>query len=305
MASITRWDINAWVLQTWLYRTVLENFEPNVEFFNMGEKPMFEDGYNTVSWAKFSQLTVSTATSTLTDWVTPTETAFNATVVSASPSEYGIYVNLSSMLLDTSAINFVQGSAVEIGSNMARIIDNIVQTEVMAGTNVRYSGNATSRVSIDATDTLDWEDLIGAYTELQTANAPTYDGYYVAILHPHTVYDLKKDTSVTWFIETNKYVTPEKMIKGEIGAINGVRIVVSSNVQTFTSTVTVYPTLVCGRGAYGVPSLNSLRTFITPRTASDSDPLAQRVKVGAKVAFVTKRLQENAMVRIESGTSFA
>jgi len=59
------------------------------------------------------------------------------------------------MLLDTSAINFVQGSAVEIGSNMARIIDNIVQTEVMAGTNVRYSGNATSRATVDATDTLD------------------------------------------------------------------------------------------------------------------------------------------------------
>ena len=37
------------------------------EFFNMGEKPMFEDGYNTVSWAKFSQLTVTTATATLTD----------------------------------------------------------------------------------------------------------------------------------------------------------------------------------------------------------------------------------------------
>jgi len=305
MSAITRWDINAWVLQTWLYRTVLENFEPNVEFFAMWEKPMFEDGYNTVSWAKFSQLTVSTATATLTDWVTPTETAFNATVVSASPSEYGIYVNLSSMLLDTSAINFIQGSAKEIGSNMARIIDNIVQTEVMAGTNVRYSGDATSRATVDATDTLDWEDLIGAYTELQSANAPTYEWYYVAILHPHTVYDLKKDTSVTWFIETNKYVTPEKMIKGEIGAINGVRIVVSSNVQTFASTVTVYPTLILGRGAYGVPSLNSLRTFITPRTASDSDPLAQRVKVGAKVAFVTKRLQENAMVRLESGTSFA
>ena len=305
MASITRADINAWVLQTWLYRTVLENFEPNVEFFNMGEKPMFEDGYNTVSWAKFSQLTVSTATATLTDWVTPTETAFNATVVSASPDEYGIYVNLSSMLLDTSAINFVQGSAVEIGSNMARIIDNIVQTEVMAGTNVRYSGDATSRVTIDATDTLDGEDLIGAFTQLQSANAPTYEWYYVAIVHPHAIYDLKKDTSVTWFIETNKYVTPEKMIKGEIGAINGVRIVVSSNVQTFTSTVTVYPTLVCGRGAYGVPSLNSLQTFITPRTASDSDPLAQRVKVGAKVAFVAKRLQEDAMVRLESATSFA
>jgi len=33
----------------------------------MGEKPTFEDGYNTVSWAKFTKLTVSVATATLTD----------------------------------------------------------------------------------------------------------------------------------------------------------------------------------------------------------------------------------------------
>jgi hypothetical protein len=33
----------------------------------MGEKPTFEDGYNTVSWAKFTQLNVTVANSTLTD----------------------------------------------------------------------------------------------------------------------------------------------------------------------------------------------------------------------------------------------
>jgi hypothetical protein len=59
--------LNAGVLQTWLYRTVLENFEPNLEFFNMGEKPVFEDGYNTVSWAKFTQLSVTGATALLDD----------------------------------------------------------------------------------------------------------------------------------------------------------------------------------------------------------------------------------------------
>jgi len=305
MSAIQRWDINAGVLQTWLYRKVLENFEPNVEFYAMGEKPTFEDGYNTVSWAKFSQLNVTGATATLSDGVTPADTAFNASVVSASPSEYGLYVNLSSMLLDTSAINFIQGASVEIGSNMARIIDNLVQDEVMTGTNVRYSGDATDRASIGADDTLDGEDLIGAYTQLDADNAPKFEWYYVAIVHPHCIYDLKKDSSVTGFIETNKYVTPEKMIKGEIGAINGCRIVVSSNVNTFTSTTTVYPTLVVGRGAYWVPTLNGLKTFITPRTASDSDPLAQRVKVGAKIAFVAKKLQEWAMTRIESATSFA
>ncbi len=54
MTAVTRALAGSWVLQTWLYRTVLESFEPNVEFYNMGEKPMFEDWYNTVSCAKFS-----------------------------------------------------------------------------------------------------------------------------------------------------------------------------------------------------------------------------------------------------------
>lgn len=305
MAAITRWDINSGVLQTWLYRTTLKNFEPNLYFYNMGEKPTFEDGYNTVSWAKFTQLTVTVANSTLTDWVTPSETAFNATAITATPTEYGIYVNLSSMLLDTSAINFVSGAAVEVGSNLARIVDQVVQTEVMAGSNVIYSGGATGRADVDNTDLLAGVDLIKAYTKLQAASAPMIDGYYVGIVHPHNIFDLKKESAITGFIEASKYVQPEKMIKGEIGALNGVRLVVSPNVKTFASTVTVYPTLVVGRGAYWVPTLNSMQSFITPRTASDSDPLAQRVKVGAKIAFVAKRLQENAMVRIESGTSFA
>ena len=305
MAAIKRSDINSGILQTWLYRTTLENFEPNLYFYNMGEKPVFEDGYNTVSWAKFTQLSVDVATATLTDWVTPSETAFNATAITATPSEYGIYVNLSSMLLDTSALNFVTWAAKEVGSNMARIIDQVVQNEVMGGTNVVYSWNATSRATIDVADTLKGKDLIKAFTTLDAKNAPKIDGYYVAIVHPHVIYDLKQETSVTWFIETNKYVMPEKMIKWEIWALNGVRLVTSSNVKTFTSTVTVYPTLVIGKWAYWVPTLNTLQTFITPRAASDSDPLAQRVKVWAKVWFVAKRLQEDAMLRIESATSFA
>lgn len=305
MAAIKRSDINSGILQTWLYRTTLENFEPNLYFYNMGEKPVFEDGYNTVSWAKFTQLSVDVTTATLTDWVTPNETAFNATAITATPSEYGIYVNLSSMLLDTSALNFVTWAAKEVGSNMARIIDQVVQNEVMWGTNVVYSWNATSRATIDAACTLKGKDLIKAFTTLDAKNAPKIDGYYVAIVHPHVIFDLKQETSVTWFIETNKYVMPEKMIKWEIWALNGIRLVTSSNVKTFASTVTVYPTLVIGKWAYWVPTLNTLQTFITPRAASDSDPLAQRVKVWAKVAFVAKRLQENAMLRIESATSFA
>ena len=49
------------------YKKTLENFEPNLYFHKMGEKPVFEDGYNTVTWIRFDQLTVDSATATLTE----------------------------------------------------------------------------------------------------------------------------------------------------------------------------------------------------------------------------------------------
>ena len=50
------------------------------------------------------------------------------------------------------------------------------------------------------------------------------------------------------------------------------------------SGVNVYPGFVVGNGAFGTCVLNgmALQTFITPKGPSDSDPLAQRRKVGAK-----------------------
>lgn len=128
---------------------------------------------------------------------------------------------------------------------------------------------------------------------------------YVAIAHPNVIYDLRAETGVGSWLDSNKYVTPEKIFKWEVGALNGVRFVESSNVKTFASTVTVYPTLFLGRGAYGISECQTLQTYITPRTASDSDPLAQRQKIGSKIAFSAKRLQEDAMVRVESATSFS
>ena len=303
MSAIQRSDMNSNVLQTLAYKRVLETFEPNLYFYAMGEKPVFEDGYNTVTWLKFDQLTVTPTNATLTDGLTPTDTAFNATAITASPTQYGIYVNLSDMLLKTAPVNFISGASNAVGKNIARVVDEVIQTEVMGGTNVQYSGNATARANVDTSDTFSGTDLNKAFTTLQANDAPMIDGYYVGIIHPNALYDLKEDTSATGFIEASKYAMPEGLFKGEIGALNGVRLVVSSHVQTFASTTTVYPTLIMGSGAYGTSTLQNLETFVTPAVASDSDPLAQRRKVGAKIAFVPKRLQEEAMVRVESGYS--
>jgi hypothetical protein len=67
MAVNIKSGIGANYLQTKLYKTLLENFEPNLYFYEMGEKPMVEDGIGTVSWAKPSKLTVTAAGATLTE----------------------------------------------------------------------------------------------------------------------------------------------------------------------------------------------------------------------------------------------
>lgn len=306
MAAVTRNDMNANVLQTWLNRKVLKTLEPKLYFFQFGEKPMVEDGYNTIAWAKYDQIATSSVTTgtTSNDGVTPDDTAFNATVVSVSPTQYRIVVSLSDMVIERNVINFVEGAAIAVGNAMARKIDAVIQTTIMAGTNVYYGGTAAARSSLAATDVLTTALLNKTSSKLISLNAdPMDDGYFVAVIHPYQLYDLRASTAAGSWLDVNKYAQPGGIYKGEIGLLFGVRIIVSSFVQTFSSTVTVYPALVFGKGAYGVGSFQTLKSYVTPAVSSDSDPLAQRRKVGAKVAFGTQILQQNCMYRIETGAT--
>jgi len=307
MAAITRNDLNANILQTWLYRQTLEVFEPQLYFHKYGTKPTVPGGYNTVSWAKFDQIAASSVTTgtTSNDGVTPNDTDFDATVITATPVQYRIVVNLSDQLIQYNVIAFVEGALKAIGDAMARKIDTVIQTTIMAGDNVIYAdpANNSARTDLAATDVLTAQLLNRSNAFLMNKNAPTFDGSYVAVAHPYQIFDLRSETGTGNWLDVNKYVTADKIFKGEIGMLNGVRVVQSQNVQTFSSTVTVYPCLVLGSGAYGVTEWQSLKVYTTPMVASDSDPLAQRMKVGAKMAFATTILQQNAMVRVETGAT--
>lgn len=303
--AVNRGEMNAGVLQTWLKREVLENFEPNLYFYKAGEQPSVEAGYNTIGWAKFTQLDEDNITegSTADDGVSPTPIAFNATVITATPKQYRVVVSLSDMLIELNVINFLKGAAREVGAAMARRIDKEIQTIIMAGDYVIYGGGNSARTALDATDVLTAQLLNKANALLEARYAPKIDGYYMAYAHPYQIYDLRNETGTGNWLEVNKYVTPDKIFRGEIGMLSNIRIVMAPFIQKFSSTVDVYPCLVLGKGAYGVGTFQSLQTFITPAVASDSDPLAQRRKVGSKVAFAAKRLQEASMLRIETGVT--
>lgn len=305
MAAVTRNDLNSGVLQTWLSRQVLKNFEPNLYFYKAGKKPDTPSGYNTIGWAKFTQIAdsaVTTGTSS-DDGVTPSDTAFNATVITATPVQYRIVVTLSDMLIELNVINFLTGAAMEVGSAMARKIDKVIQATIMAGTNVIYGGSAAARSALGDSDIMTAQLLNKASAKLENFYAPKIDGFYLAFIHSYQLYDLRSETGAGNWLEVNKYARPEQIFKGEIGMLNGIRVVLAPFIQTFTSTKTVYPALVVGADAYGVAEFQTLKSYVTPAVPSDSDPLAQRRRVGSKLAFATKILQENSMIRIETGAT--
>lgn len=115
----------------------------------------------------------------------------------------------------------------------------------------------TSRADLDATAQLTVDLIDQAVALLQTQNADTIGDSFVAIVHPHTSYDIRKDPN---WIEAHKYAAPEEIFNGEIGKINNVRFVVSSEAKVWKGDgcpagLAVYSTLVLGAHAYATTEL--------------------------------------------------
>lgn len=302
-------NVNAsWqLLQTWLDRTVLENFEPNLRFYDMWEKPARQSGYNTLAWTRCNKLTVTPTNALLTEWVTPDDTAITFTTISLTANQYGMYAVISDILEDVSPVPMVANALKVIWANMARIIDQVIQGVVGAWANVIYAGSATSRATLATTDLMTPTLLAKANAFLSTKAAPVFGDGYIAVMHPNVIFDLQTWTATGWFMDLSKYTESGRaqLVNGEIGKIFNVRVVSSPFIQTFASTVTVYPTYVMWKGAYWVADLQGLRSYMVGDGASKSDPLAQRRYVGAKVAFNAIILQPDALVRIESASSLS
>ncbi len=71
------------------------------------------------------------------------------------------------------------------------------------------------------------------------------------------------------------------------------------------SGVTVHVVWVFGNEAVGCTELDALQAFLTPATASDSDPAVQRRKCSYKTMFKPLILNHNMIRKIEAGSAFA
>lgn len=300
--------------KTFYDRTLLESAKPNLIHSQFGQKrPIPKNGGKKIEFRRYGAL--PKALTPLTEGVTPDGRKLTVTAIEAEVHQYGDYVALSDVLDLTAIDNNVLEATKAIGNQAGLTLDTITRNILQAGTNVQYCPKigatgttaVTSRADIDATCKLTVDEIKKAVATLKANNVPKISGSYVAIIHPYAAYDLMSDPA---WEEMHKYTTSDNMYEGEIGRIAGVRFVESSEaliVKTSTNPA-VFCTLVLGENAYGITEVTGggLKTIIKQLgSAGTADPLDQRSTVGWKAMQTAEILQQNYMIRIESGGAFS
>ena len=395
--SITNSDALSPEMKTFYDKTLITLAGANLVHEQFGQKrPIPKNGGKTIEFRKFSKL--PKAMKAITEGVTPSGNKLNVSSVSCTVDQYGDYVEQTDMLELTAVDNTIVEATKELAAQAGLTLDTEVRNEIVGGTNVMYvptlddkdrEQEVTSRADITADCKMRVKDVFKAAAELKAVNAPKINGSYVAIIHPYVAYDLMQDAAEQW-IGIQKYADPDKILRGEIGTLGGVRFVESTEAKvygpaeiadgfsrftvktavsssttsvavnepltakTFSTPVPVYVdgaentitaisvsggtatitlgtavtslsagAVICGRGAgkdgsavfctlfigenaYGVTDVEGggLEHIVKQR-GYGNDPLNQRSSVGWKATKVAKRLVEEYLIRVESGSEFS
>lgn len=287
-------------------RALMRRLVPNLVYTKYGQRrsaPKNEG--DTVSFRRFNAL--APATDALTEGVTPSGSDLTVSSLTATVKQYGDFVEISDKLDMVGIDPVLSESAGVLGEQAALTIDTIVRDEVTSGTSVIYAGGKANRDALTAADVITSADIRKAVRTLKRNNAkPMEGGFYIGIIHPDVAYDIMSDSM---WQDISKYSGGTQIMKGEIGKLHGVRFIESTNNRQAENTgkVPVHLSMIIGQDAYGVVDVagRSKPEMIVKGAGSSgtADPLNQRATSGWKAMFTAKRLQELAMVRIESAAT--
>ena len=299
-------------MKTYYDTELLENARSNLIFAQFGKKqPLPANKGRTMEWRKWNTLPNA---DTLTEGVIPTGKKMGMSNLTASLTQYGIFVAITD-LLDLHAIDDVLlGATEELGASAGETMDILIRNVLQANTNVMYcdtvgadgaKSEAADYSAMSADNNRLTPDMVNkAVTWLKKNKVPTINGKYVAIIHPSVSYDLR--SSNEW-IEAHKYAATTEIFNGEIGELHGVRFVETTNAKiTDQGGKMVYTTMFLGKDAYGIvdPEGGGLEMIVKDKSEVGG-PLEQYSTAGYKFEAATKILYPERLVLVESCSAYS
>lgn len=196
----------------------------------------------------------------------------------------------------------------ELAYSASLSIDTLVRNQVANSGTAQRAAAAAHVTAIPSTAYLLLNEVRKAVRNLDRNNARRLnDGYYVAVAHPDSIFDLMGDTSTGGWIDANKYTESNagKLLKGEVGKLYGVRFLQTTNgytnaVSSITGTGTVLHTSFFGTDAFGVTELQNLKTYVKGfGTGGTGDPTEKIATAGWKTTFGTQMLNNTWAINVQ------
>lgn len=196
----------------------------------------------------------------------------STSTMTISVSEKAKAVAVSEKLLRQSITDVMGDAALSLGMHYAKNRDSMCRDVLLGGSNVIWAKGRASRANLIAADTFDVDLIREAVEFLATNKAPKFDlDAYVCFVHPHQSKSLRKDAA---WINAANYGAPGQIFTGEIGRIEDVRFVETTQVPyvkigtqdiwadsvdtgdntsvAANSNTSVYRAVVVGQNSFGV-----------------------------------------------------
>ena len=224
-------------MKTFYSNYLINLAEPELVHDQFGqEHPIPKNGGKIIEFRKYSAL--PKALTALTEGVTPAGQKLSMSVITATVAQYGGFIELSDVLLLTAIDNNLMQATTALASQAGRTLDTITREVLVGGTNVQYAeGQVSARANLvggSSTDAdnhyMTVEAVRKAVRTLKVMNTPRINGSFVGIIHPDCAHDLMSDPK---WVNVKTYSDPSGIYEGEIGKIEGVRFVESSEAKIF------------------------------------------------------------------------
>ncbi len=298
-----------------LFLTVAED---NLVFKQLGQKNLKVEkgagGYGTgaVYWTKmvnFARVTAGQG-----EGVPTTAVSASAVNVTGSTAQYDAAASVSDILAYTAMGDIMKRVIERLAYQAGGSIDDVIKNTVSNSGTPQYAGSVTSYSSIPATGTLSITEIKKAVRRLDRANAMKPNGgFYTAVAHPDSLFDLQSDTTTGGWIDANKYTdaNANKLMNGEVGKLHGVRFLQTNNAfvrigaqSSVPASGSTYVTSVFGKDAFGVTELQDLKTYIKNfGSAGTADPTDKVATAGWKTTFGVAVLDSTFFVNINHAVS--
>lgn len=267
------------------------------------KRPLPKKSGKTIKFRRYANL--STATTPLTEGVTPPGQLLSKTDLTAQISWYGDFVHITDVVDQTVEDEEWIIAGEKLGFQAGQTRDEIVRDIIAAcasSSNASNGSNGGTPTEINKADIDSIVKTLLGYNAKMTApqikagagigTSPVRRAYW-GIMHTDLVDDLEE---VAGFKSTTEYAAQDGVMDAEWGATGNIRWLMTSEGYT-TGSPTQYCLPIMGKDAFGVTDLENSLANVRKGfgTGGADDPLDQRATSGWKMAFVARILNDEFM----------